>query len=325
MYRIAVVIFDGVNALDTTGPLEAFATARSANGAPAYAIDVWSLTGPSVVSESGIRLGGSALPAPAPPLSLLLIPGGAGLREKALLARFADWLVENQRRFDRIASVCTGAYALAEAGLLNGRKASTHWRFAADFAARYPGTRVDPDALFLRDGKYWTAGGVASGIDLALALIAKDLGFAEATVVARELVVFLQRSGGQKQFSEPLRLQSVAPDRLKEVCGWISQNLHADLSVESLAGRANLSVRQFSRLFKDALGLPPAAYIKQERLLAARAAFGVGQASIEMIARTVGYDSAEAFRRAFTTQFGVTPAQYRERFCKPADMESAHE
>jgi len=310
---VAVLLFEGVNAIDVAGPLEAFASVRDANGARAYRPLIWSLGPRSVTSESGLRLSADA-PAPQrPSADLLIVPGGAGVRAPRTLARLAAWLKHNHRRFDRVAAVCTGAYALAEAGLLDGRAATTHWAHARDLQRRYPEVRVEPDALFLRDGPFYSSGGVTAGIDLALELIETDFGARAAMDAARELVVFLRRTGAQAQFSKPLKMQAAAGGRLKDACAWAANNLAADLSVEALAERAGLSPRQFARRFRDAFGEAPARYIKTLRLDAARTMLTQG-VSVARAAHAAGFNSADVFRRAFERQYGVSPGEYGRRF-----------
>lgn len=310
---VALLLYEGVNATDVAAPLEAFAAVRSGDGTRAYEPRVWSLTSPVVRAESGLKLCADG-PAPArPSADLLIVPGGVGVREPETLARLSTWLFRHHRRFRRIATVCTGAYALAETGLLDGRTITTHWAHARDLQRRYPKVRVDADALFLKDGRFYSSGGVTAGIDLALDLIESDCGPRAAIDAARELVVFLRRTGTQTQFSAPLQLQAQAAGRLADVCRWAANNLEANLSVETLAARAGLSSRQFSRRFRDAMGAPPASYIKMLRLDAARTLLGQG-AAIARAAEVSGFESADGFRRAFERQFGVAPSEYRRRF-----------
>jgi transcriptional regulator GlxA family with amidase domain len=314
MRTLSILLFDGVNALDVTGPAEAFAAMRDDSHAPSYRLTTLALERLSVVSESGLCLRADRHLEGAPSADLLIIPGGAGLREPKRLARAAQWLRKNHRRFARVAAVCTGAYALAEASLLDGRRSTTHWRFVSPFARAYPKTRVEMDALFVRDGKFYTSGGIAAGIDLGLSIIEEDHGARAAAMVARELVVFLRRTGGQAQFSEPLKMQVSASDKLSSVCVWAAANLGSNLRVPELAQRAGLSTRQFTRLFTHAYGVSPAHYIQRLRLDSARAALSSQRASIERIAHGNGFSSADAFRRAFERAFGINPSEYQRRF-----------
>lgn len=310
---VALLLYEGVNAIDVAGPLEAFAAVRGADGARDYEPHIWSLGSCIVRSESGLRLCADIAAPEQPNADLLIVPGGAGVREPRTLTRLSAWLRRHHARFRRVAAVCTGAYVLAEAGLANGRTITTHWAHARDLQRRYPKVRVNADALFLQDGRFYSSGGVTAGIDLALELIEADCGPRAAMDAARELVVFLRRTGAQAQFSAPLKLQAATAGRLKDVCRWAATNLDADLSVETLAARSGLSSRQFSRLFRDAIGAPPASYIKALRLDAARTLLGQG-AAVAQAAEASGFSSADAFRRAFERQFGVAPSEYRRRF-----------
>ncbi len=324
---VAVLLFDKVNALDVAGPLEAFAVASEDDAAPRYRTVAWSVDGPVVRSESGLKLASDG-PAPeAPDADLLLVPGGAGVRDSKTLAASAHWLRAHHACFPRIAAICTGAYVLAEAGLLDGRRAATHWAHARDLQSRYPNVRVTPDALFTADDRFHTSGGVTAGIDLALDLIERDAGPGAAMRVARHLVVFLRRSGAQAQYSTPLQAQTAAAGRLGEVCRWAAAHLDADLSVDALAARAGLSPRQLARRFQDTFGAPPASYVQRLRLDAARTLLSQG-AQAARVAHAVGFASEDGFRRAFQKRFGVSPVDYRRRFgpteedpCSPSTEE----
>jgi transcriptional regulator GlxA family with amidase domain len=311
---VAVLLFDGVNALDVAGPMEAFAVARTAAGARAYRCATIALGAASVRSESGLSLGADGDAEDCAPADLLIVPGGRGVRAPEVLPRLGAWLRGHHDRFARIASVCTGAYVLAESGLADGRTLTTHWAHAAALARRYPKVKVTADSLFLADGPFHSSGGVTAGIDLALDLIQADCGPHAAMAAARELVVFLRRTGTQAQFSAPLQLQAPAAGDLDEVCLWAANNLGADLSVETLAERANLSVRQFTRRFTTAFGTPPARYLRSLRLDAARTALLERGGRLERIAHASGFGSVDGFRRAFERRFGLCPSDYRQRF-----------
>jgi len=247
-------------------------------------------------------------------IDTLIIPGGSGLRAPTTNACLAEWLRTRSTRIRRIAAVCTGIYGLAPTGLLDGRRVTTHWRYAADVAQRYPKLRVEPDRIFVADGRFFTSAGVTAAIDLALGLIEADHGPRLAVEVARELVVYLKRNGGQEQYSGPLRLQARSGDRLAELPAWIAANLTAPLTVETLAARANLSARQLQRRFVEDFGLTPGAVVERVRLDAARDRLSEGTYRIEQVARMVGFRSADVFRRAFVRQFGTRPSDYRGRF-----------
>ncbi|BAH39984.1 MAG TPA: GlxA family transcriptional regulator [Gemmatimonas aurantiaca] len=311
---IATLLYDGVNALDVAGPLEAFAAACTGNNTPGYTIDTWSLGALDVRTESGLLLRAHRRAPERPAADLLLVPGGSGVRDPRTLKALGDWLRRHHAAFVRIASVCTGAYAVAESGLADGRTLTTHWAHANDLARRYPAVRVQSDALCTQDGPLYSSGGVTAGIDLALSIIEKDLGVRTAAATARELVVFLRRTGTQAQFSEPLRLQAMNDDGLQEVCLWATNHPDADLSVEALATRANMSPRQFARRFRSAMGITPGRFVVTLRLDRARTALAGGRVSIKRVASGAGFQSVDGFRRAFERELGVSPSEYQQRF-----------
>jgi len=261
-----------------------------------------------------VRFEAHALLDDAPPLDTFIVPGGRGLRETEANARIVAWLQAHARDCRRIASVCTGIYGLAPSGLLDGRRVTTHWRFARDVAQRFPKLQVDDNALYLRDGPCYTSAGITAGIDLSLALIEEDLGPRVALAVARDLVVYLKRPGGQAQYSEPLRMQVLSSDRFADLAAWMVGHLDHDLSVEALAARANLSPRHFSRRFAAIFGCAPARYVEDLRMSEARRMLSQDGASIQRVAAAVGFASADVFRRAFERRFGLSPSDYRERF-----------
>ena len=243
-----------------------------------------------------------------------MIPGGTGLRRPGTSEKTAAWVSSIERSVRRIASVCTGLYGLAPTGLLDGRRVTTHWSASRDIARRYPRLDVAPDAIFIRDGRFYTSAGVTAGIDLALGMIEEDLGSQVALAVARELVVYFKRPGGQQQFSEPLRFQLEASDNFGDLPAWIRNHLTADLSVELLAERAHLSVRHFARAFKREFGTPPASFVEELRLGLASERLCARRVTVAAVARSVGYSSEDVFARAFERRFGVSPTAYRSRF-----------
>lgn len=318
--RIGILGFDRLQALDLTGPADVFrsdalaAPEFSEGGTAPYEVVVIGLDGRRFVTSSGLRITAQLTIPTRTELDTLIIPGGAGLREPGMADRAARWIESRAPDIRRIASVCTGIYALAPTGLLDGREVTTHWAFAADVQRRFPKLRVDPDAIFRKDGRFYTSAGITAGIDLALALLEEDLGSEASLAVAREMVVYLKRAGGQNQFSEPLRFQLESNDRFADLAAWIPTHLRTDLSVEALARRACLSVRQFSRAFKERFGVSPATFVEQARLNEACRRLSARRTNIETVARSVGYTSDDAFRRAFERRFGVSPKQYRSRF-----------
>jgi transcriptional regulator GlxA family with amidase domain len=316
--RLGLVGFNQVNALDLVGPAEAFTSAlirgpnrQSKNG---YQVLIIGLSRRPFVAESGVIFQPHATLLTAPKLDTIIIPGGKGLREVETNRAVVRWISTRSARTRRVVSVCTGIYGLAPTGLLDGRRVTTHWRFAVDVAARFPKLKLNPNALFLKDGRFYTSAGVTAGIDLALALIEEDYGRTIALAVARELVVYLKRSGGQDQYSEPLKFQVESSDRLTELATWISTNPAQNLSVEALARRACLSPRHFIRRFKAAFGQPPGIFVQTLRLDEARRRLCAGQTSIEKVADSVGFKSADAFRRAFAQRFRITPGKYQRGF-----------
>lgn len=310
--RIGIIGFDGVSILDVAAPIETFAAANALGGTRAYALTLVSATGRAFRNESGFALTPSAGFRDAPAFDTLIVPGGAGLRDRAVSQPVVAFLKARAHSTRRIVSICTGLEALAQTGLMKGRRATTHWRFAAAMAGRYPDVRLDADAIYLRDGHCYTSGGLTSGIDLCLALIADDLGEKTALRVARELVVPFKRAGGQAQYSEPLEFQTRAADGFADLAGWILAHLKKDLSVTALAAKANLSTRQFTRRFTAAFGQSPASYVERLCLDEARRRLGLRRETVERIALSVGYASADAFTRAFERRFGITPSAYRK-------------
>jgi transcriptional regulator GlxA family with amidase domain len=320
--RVGILLFDRVTALDVAGPGDAFASAvqqgeesrAAATLESAYEVIMIGLTRRACTAESGLVFQPSVTAGDAPALDTLVIPGGSGLREKKTNDRVSAWIRERAPDVRRIASVCTGIYGLAPTGLLDGRCVTTHWRFAEDVAARFPGLRVRANELFVKDGPFYTSAGVTAGIDLSLSLIAEDLGSSAALGVARELVVYMQRAGGQDQFSEPLQFQSGAPERFADLLAYVAAHLNRDLSVDALARRMAVSPRQFARQCKEALGCSPAALVKKMRLDEAKARLLKRNTTVEAVAASVGFGSPDVFQRAFERRFGINPSAYRGRF-----------
>jgi transcriptional regulator GlxA family with amidase domain len=246
-------------------------------------------------------------------LDTLVIAGGPGVESAAADAVLVEWVRERARQARRIASVCTGAFLLAASGMLDGRRAVTHWSYCTELARRFPTVRVESDPIFVRDGSVWTSAGVTSGIDLALALVEEDLGGTLALAVARYLVVFLKRPGGQAQFSEALSLQA-ADDRFGALHDWISKHLADDLSLSVLAGHAGMSERSFSRHYAEATGQTPARAIERLRVEAARRLLLESRLPVKRIAQRCGFGSEETMRRSFHRLIDITPQDYRARF-----------
>jgi transcriptional regulator GlxA family with amidase domain len=305
MRDILIVLFDRVQCLDVTGPLEVFTHAD-------YRVRTASLGGVMVRSSSGLRMVPDQDLRGAGPADLLLVPGGPGSRESdpALVA----WLRQHARGSKRLASVCTGTFLLAEAGLLDGRRVTTHWSYSGTLATRFPALDVDPEPIFIKDGNVITSAGVTAGIDLALALVEEDQGRDVALRIARGLVVFLRRPGNQAQFSAQLAAQVASREPLRDVQQWITENPEADLSVEALAARASLSPRQFARAFAAEVGMTPGRYVDRVRLESARRRLEDTSDGVEQTARACGYGTAESMRRAFIRVLGTSPAEYKNRY-----------
>jgi transcriptional regulator GlxA family with amidase domain len=313
--RIAILAFDGVQTLDVTGPFEVFSVANRLRGNDEYSVEVVAREKRPLHTGSGLAIvPDRATSGVRGPLDTLLVAGGEGVLRAVEDERLVGWVTRTATRSRRVASVCTGAYMLAEAGLLDGRRAATHWASAADLARRHPEIDVDSEAIYVRDGDVWTSAGVTAGMDLALALVEEDLGRATALETARWLVVFVKRPGGQSQFSSHLRAQTAERRPLRELQEWMTANLGADLSIPALASRAAMSERNFARAFSREVGMTPAAYVEALRVDQARLRLESTGQKLEAVARDCGFGTVETMRRAFHRRLGVGPAGYRDRF-----------
>jgi transcriptional regulator GlxA family with amidase domain len=317
MRRVVIVAFPGVQTLDVTGPAEVLRAATKIHP-PGYEVTVVAPEeGPLRTSTVAI-VPDLSLSACRFPIDTLIVAGGTGTRpaedDEALIA----WLREAAKRARRVTSVCTGAFLLARAGLLDGCRATTHWASCAELAARYPAVTVEPDPIFVRDGNVATSAGVTAGMDLALALVEEDLGREVALEAARWLVLFVKRPGGQAQFSAQLAAQTADRAPLRELQAWIPDHLDEDLSVPALASRASMSERNFARAFRRETGMTPAVYVETARVESARIALETGDLPVENVARQSGFGTVETMRRAFRRRVGVTPVDYRTRFRRQA-------
>ena len=316
--RVGLIGYDGVQGLDLMGPADAFSIAQIADETgkpqPCYEVVILSLTRKPFRTESGVRIAPDTILRAAPSLDTLIIPGGKGSRLGRDRDAISRWIASRAPRTRRVASVCTGIYLLAPTGLLDGRTVTTHWRFATDVARRFPKLNVNHDALFLKEGPFYTAGGITASVDLSLALIEEDYGSRIALSVARDLVVYLKRAGGQTQYSEPLEFQINSTDRFADLATWMLGHLREDLSLEALAKRVCLSPRHFARRFTKTFGGTPAAFVENLRLDEARRRLSERTQTIETVAASVGFHSDDSFRRAFQRRFGVNPGVYRNRF-----------
>jgi transcriptional regulator GlxA family with amidase domain len=315
MRRLTILAFPQVQALDVVGPTEVFSVANRLSRAPRYRIELVSSTGAPLTTSSGLGLTPHrAIASVRGPIDTLMVAGGPGVADVLEDDRLIRWISRAARRSRRVASVCNGAFLLAEAGLLDGRRATTHWAECEALQSRYPAVTVDSEPIFICDGGLYTSAGVTAGIDLSLALVEDDAGAALARDVARGLVLFLRRPGDQAQFSAGQPWHRAAREPLRELQGWIGENLDADLSVPALAKRAFMSPRNFARAFRREVGLTPAAYVEAVRLEGARAELEAGNSSIEKIAQRCGFGTVDTLRRAFQRHLNVNPAEYRSRF-----------
>ncbi len=306
--RIAFLIFDGFQILDAAGPLAAFEIAGRCS-AGAYALEVIAATPGLTASSSTAAMAATAFD-PAASYDTLLVAGGDGTRTAFQDDRILDFVRSAAGRARRVASVCSGAFILAAAGLLDGRRATTHWARSAEFACRFPKVRLEPDRIHVKDGPMWTSAGITAGVDLALALIAEDLGETIAKRTARQLVVYYRRPGGQSQFSALLEL--ARPEaRFAPLLSWARQRLNQSLGVERLAEQAAMSSRHFARVFAAETGVTPAKAIERLRVEAARERVEAGVEPIDDIAATVGFGDSERMRRAFLRAFGQPPQALR--------------
>lgn len=314
---IEILAFPRVNLLDVAGPLQVFTTANelvSADGGTApYAPLTVTASGAVVTTSAGLGLVAAPLSPPDAPLDTLIVAGGWGVDDAAADPVSVGWVRARAAVARRVASVCTGAFLLGQAGLLDGRRAATHWRSCADLARRFPTLRVESDPIFVRDGKVWSSAGVTAGIDLTLALVEQDLGRDLALAVARQLVVFLKRPGGQAQFSAALSLQG-EEDRFDTLHRWMEGRLAGDLSLPALARQAGMSERSFSRHYAAATGLTPARAVERLRVEAARRLLADTRLPVKRIAARCGFGSEETLRRSFLRLISATPQDYRTRF-----------
>lgn len=303
---IAVLVYPGFQLLDAAGPLAAFEVANAAMPS-AYRLKVIACESGPVRSSCGASI--VAEPLTKAPLDTLIVSGGCGKAEAAVSKRTLAYIKNTERRARRTASVCTGAFILAAAGLLNGKRASTHWAHVDEFKRAYPDVRVEPDQIFIRDGNIWTSAGITAGIDLSLALIADDLGEAITKRVAQELLVYWRRPAGQSQFSALLNIDH--PGRFSPVLSWVRERLHEPLSVDRLADRVAMSPRNFARGFSAETGFTPAKAIERLRLEVARERIESGNEPLDKIASRTGFRDADRMRRAFIRAFGQTPQVLR--------------
>lgn len=323
--RIAIVIFEGCQPLDAVGPFEVFAAANQvaqAQGRSKAYEPLLIAPGKGLVKgHSGLAiaphqtLGYVASPR-SPALHTLMVAGGSGARRMAAQPAIQNAIRKAAAKAQRIASVCTGAFVLAHAGLLNGKRATTHWQRCALLASQFPDIQVETAPIYVRDGKTWTSAGVTAGIDLSLALVEEDLGSEIAQHVARQLVVFIRRSGGQSQFSPLLVAGPSTTDTLRELLAEVNEHPERDWGVPELARKVHMSVRNFGRVFRVETGTSPADYVERVRVETARRLLEATECTVEQVADESGFGTPESLRRAFVRRAGLSPREYRARFSR---------
>lgn len=327
--QVLMLVYDDAQILDIAGPVQLLSAAMGASGSPAYTIELVAERRGPIGTTSGLALNAERSFADLTEGDLtsvdtFIVSGGYGSRREMENEAVLAFVREAAAPARRVVSICTGAVILAAAGLLDGRRAATHWAYAPTMRKRFPDVTVDDDAIYVRDGKFWTSAGVTAGMDLALALIEEDLGRDVALMLARHHVMYLMRPGGQSQFSAQLAAQHVGNERLARICAFIVENPGADLSVPALAARAAMSERSFARHFAAETGFTPAQFVERARLDEACRRLAREEASLDAISLEAGFGAAERMRRAFIRHLGVTPGRYRERF-STAKREPAHE
>ncbi|MCP4216196.1 MAG: helix-turn-helix domain-containing protein [bacterium] len=315
---IEFVIFPGALGLDITGPLEVFSTASALAGKKnaGYTFRFVSANKGPVRLSSGLEIVADTDFENMLPADSLLVPGRADINSIIDDLAYMDYICKRAGEVKRIISVCKGSFILAAAGLLDGKKATTHWMAADKLAKIHPNVKVQPDAIFTRDGNIYTSAGVTAGIDLALAVVEEDLGLSVAIMVSRILVMYFRRPGSQSQFSAPLKAQEAAGEDFAKLHKWLVGNLEKPISVEDMAEYLIMSDRNFARVFKAKTGMTPNKYLETLRLDRAREIMAVGDESLETIAKVCGFGREERLRRAFLRRFKVTPSQYRLHFMK---------
>jgi len=317
--RVVFVVYPGLQILDLTGPLEVFSSANRRAGGSAYTTEVVSADGGTVRASCGLDVGARrSLRTCRGPIDTLVVVGGDGTRQAIHDDRLIAWIRAAAGRARRVTSVCSGSFLLARAGLLDGRRATTHWTRCTELAQLFPSVTVEGDPIFVRDGNVWTSAGVTAGMDLALALVEDDLGADLARDVARWLVLFVQRPGGQAQFSAQLAAQRPRRTSLRHLESWMADHLAADLSVPVLAARSGMSTRNFARTFRRETGVTPAAYVETVRVEAARRLLETSPRGVADIAQACGFGTVETMHRVFRRTLDVTPGDYRRRFSSRA-------
>ena len=315
--RIGVLAYDGVTAVNLVGPVECFSLATKLAVATAqpfrYEVVILSFAGLRFTTDSGLNFSADFAADDAPLLDTIIIPGGEGLRQGKAAGEIATWIKSNVDDVRRVATICSGIYALAPTGLLDGRRATTHWQLAGDVATRFPLLRMSARELVVRDGKFYSSGGATAGIDLALRLIEEDCGDDVALSVARTMLVYRRRDGDQEQYADPAAGEPTREKRFGELGDWIQRNLHGRLSLPDLARQAGVTPGKINSDFKARLGTTPSAFVKQLRLEESRRKLARGD-SVEAVAKGIRFGSKYYFEREFRWRFGIHPEDYRARF-----------
>ena len=315
--NINFLVFSDMNLLDFSGPLEVFVTANRLSeeygSSEPYNINIFSSNSEPFVMVSGLKIVTNPLPKPDMDVDTLVIPGGFGVHSASQDSELLSWVASHSVNARRVVSICSGAFILAACGLLDNRRAVTHWSVTSEFSHCYPNVKVERDPIFIQDGSVWTSAGVTAGIDLALALVEDDLGHKISLEIAKNLVMFTRRSGGQHQFSSIIKLQSESKvfDKLHS---WVYANLHKKLTITALAEYMNMSERNFARVYKLKTGQSPAKSIEKIRLKAAQHLLENTELPLNRIVNECGYNCEATLRRNFINEFGNTPLQYRKLF-----------
>jgi transcriptional regulator GlxA family with amidase domain len=317
--RVAILAVPGVQMLDVAGPMDVFSEACNLLRDPAaYEVQIVGMTMDPIVAQNGTRfLPDLSIETAVEPFDTLLIAGSPSIQKYEDRAEVIGWISNAARQVRRLGSICTGAFLLGHAGLLDDRHATTHWNSTARLAELFPRIRIDPNRIYVKDGSIYTSAGVTASMDLALAMVEEDYGRTTALRVAKELILFLQRPGGQSQFSVHLAAQVSEIGPIRDIHEWILGNLAEDLSVDALARRSGMSSRNFARLFKKETGMTPGDYVEAVRVEAARRILEESDTPLKKVAGMCGFADQSGIRRAFMRRINVTPVEYRDRFRSP--------
>lgn len=311
---VAILAFPNMQVLDVAGPHEVFAVANQAARRQVYDVRVVGARSGPMASESGLAIVATDWSSLRGPCDTIVVPGGPATRDAAATAAEVRWLARRAPSARRVATVCTGTFLAARAGLLNGKRVTTHWHWADRLQREHPELTVDADPIFINDGAVWTSAGVTAGIDLAIALVEDDLGPEVAQLIARSLVMFLRRPGGQSQFAAPTWVERATLPPVRTAQHLVDSAPGEDHRVPVLAARVGMSERHFTRVFAEQVGMPPARYVERVRVEAARRMLEADGVTTDAVAKACGFGTAETLRRTFHRRVGVAPDEYRRRF-----------